>query len=86
MWRGGVVLLPRLERLLDDECATSVVTGLLFGLLDDLDFHDLILCSFETGWEIRSAQVLDGDVDQPGAQRSGFLVRFLAFVLHGLSP
>jgi hypothetical protein len=34
-----------------------------------------------------SAQVLDGDVDEPGAQRPLFLVCFLAIVLHdGLSP
>jgi hypothetical protein len=37
------------------------------------------------GCQTGSAQVLDGDVDQPGAQRSLFLVRFLAFVLHGVS-
>jgi hypothetical protein len=34
----------------------------------------------------RLAQVFDLDVDQPGAQRAFLLVRFLAFVLHGVSP
>jgi hypothetical protein len=31
----------------------------------------------------RSAQVFDGDVDQPGAEGLPFLVGILAIVLHG---
>jgi hypothetical protein len=31
-------------------------------------------------------QVLDGNVDQPGAQRALLLVRFFPIVLHDLSP
>ena len=77
-------LLARLEQLLDDECAAGVVGRLLVGLLDDLNLHVSCLSMTRMVAAAGLAQVLDGDVDEPGAQRPLFLVRFLAIVLHGL--
>jgi hypothetical protein len=81
------VLLARLGQLFNDERASVVVARLLFGLLDDLNLHDVILFSLKNGCVRRGLpQVLDGNVDQPGAQRALLLVRFLPIVLHDLSP
>ena len=43
------VLFTRLEWLFNDERAPRVVAGLLVGLLDDLDSHELFLSVSETG-------------------------------------
>jgi hypothetical protein len=83
------VLRARFHGHLDDPGA-SARWGLLVGLLDDLNLHGLSPLSIKT-WVsvcvVCLAEVLDGDVDEPGTQRPLFLVRFLAIVLHdGLSP
>jgi hypothetical protein len=73
--------------LLDDERASGVVARLLVRLLDDLNLHDVKSPQMKNGCDaLRLAQVLDLDVDEPGTQRAFLLVRFLPFVLHGLSP
>jgi hypothetical protein len=83
---GQSNLLARLRQLFDDERAARVAR-LLFCLLDHLNLHHLKSPRMLNGYGARRlAQVLDRDVDKPGAQRAFFLVRFFAFVLHGLSP
>ncbi len=37
-------------------------------------------------WNRGLPQVLDSDIDKPGAQRALLLVRFLAIVFHGVYP
>jgi hypothetical protein len=82
-----IELLARLGQLFDDERATGVIARLLFRLLDHLNLHHLLSPQIIDGCGTRPlAQVLDLNVDEPGAQRAFFLVRFLAFVLHGVSP
>lgn len=78
-------LLTRLCQLFDDERAPGNVARLLVRLLDHLNLHHLKSPHLKNGCG-QLAQVLDLDVDEPGAQRALFLVRFLPFVLHGVSP
>jgi hypothetical protein len=80
-------LLPWLRQLLDDECTPGVVARLLVGLLDHLNLHHWKSPQLRKGWSTKPlAQVLDRDVNEPGAQRALLLVRFFPFVLHGPSP
>ena len=83
----GRDLLAGLGELFNDERAAGVVARLLVGLLDHLNLHHWKSPQLRKGWSTKPlAQVLDRDVNEPGAQRALLLVRFFPFVLHGPSP
>ena len=85
---GASTLLARRGKLLDNPRATGIAHRLLVGLLDDLDFHGLVLVlvtRLNVVGTVRLSKVLDRDVNEPGTQRPLLLVSFLAFVLHGVS-
>jgi hypothetical protein len=79
-------LLTGLGHLFDDPGATAVGKGLLVRFLDDLNLHGVSSYRFalvNISWSNAClTQVLDRDVDEPGAQRALLLVRFFPVVLH----
>ncbi|MEP6918862.1 MAG: hypothetical protein ABJC89_24695, partial [Acidobacteriota bacterium] len=89
--RTAMLRLARLGHHVRNPGAAGVVVRLLVGLLDHVNFHGGVLVLNETGYKKLAAagglpQVLDRDVDQPGAERAFFLVGVFSIVLHLSSP